>query len=49
MLHVRANSRLRAQDYYTSRTLIGGKGGAGPSSLHVVLEGPMEYVNVEWM
>ena len=24
--------------------LIGGKGGAGPSSLHTTLEGPTEYV-----
>jgi hypothetical protein len=30
----------------TSSTLIGGKGGAGPSSLlHTTLEGPTEYVN----
>ena len=28
----------------TSSTLIGGKGGAGPSSLHTTLEGPTEYV-----
>ena len=26
--------RLRAHHYYTSSTLIGGKGGAGPSLLH---------------
>jgi hypothetical protein len=32
--------RLRARDHYTSSTLIGGKGGAGPSSLHAKLEGP---------
>ena len=31
--------RLRARDQYTSNTLIGGKGGAGPSSLHTTLEG----------
>ena len=37
--------RLRARDHYTSSTLIGGKGGAGPSSLHTTLEGPTEYVN----
>jgi hypothetical protein len=39
MLHVRANShtRLRAHDYCTSSTLIGGKGGAGPSLLHTML------------
>ena len=27
------------------RTLIGGNGGAGPSSLHITLEGPKEYVH----
>jgi hypothetical protein len=37
--------RLSARDHYTSSTLIGGKGGAGPSSLHIMLEGPTEYVN----
>jgi hypothetical protein len=26
-------------------SLIGGKGGAGPSSLHTAFEGPTEYVN----
>jgi hypothetical protein len=37
--------RLRARDHYTSITLIGGKGGAGPSLLlHTTLEGPTEYV-----
>jgi hypothetical protein len=48
---VRATShtRLRANDHYTSSTLIGGKGGAGPSSLHTTLEGPTEYVNTRWM
>ena len=30
--------RLRARDHYTSSTLIGGKGRAGPSSLHTTLE-----------
>ena len=30
-------------------TLIGGKGGAGPSSLYTSLEGPTEYVNARWM
>ena len=35
---------LRARDHCTSSTLIGGKGGAGPSSLlHTMLEGPPEY------
>ena len=41
--------RLSARDHYTSSTLIGGKGGAGRSSLHTTLEGPMEYVNARWM
>jgi hypothetical protein len=36
--------RLRARDRYTSSTLIGGKGGAGPSSLNTTLEGPTEYI-----
>jgi hypothetical protein len=43
------HKRLRALDHYLSSTLIGGKGGAGPSSLHTTLEGPMEYVNARWM
>ena len=33
----------------TSSTLIGGKGGANPSSLHTTLEGPTYYVNASWM
>jgi hypothetical protein len=37
--------RLRARVRYTSSTLIGGKGGAGPSSLlHTTLEGPTKGV-----
>jgi hypothetical protein len=36
---------LRARDHYTSSALISGKFGAGSSSLHTTLEGPMEYVN----
>ena len=44
-----SHTRLRARDQYTSNTLIGGKGGAGPSSLHTPLEGPTEYVNARWM
>ena len=48
--HTRATShrRLRARDHCTSTTLIGGKGGAGPSSLHTTLEGATEYVNARW-
>jgi hypothetical protein len=40
-LYLRATShtRLHAHDHYTSSTLIGGKGGAGPDSLHTTLEG----------
>ena len=51
MNYIRATShtRPRARDQYTSSTLIGGKGGAGPSSLHTRLEGPTEYVNARWM
>ena len=37
--------RLGACDYYTPSTLIGGKGGASPSSLHTTHEGPTEHVN----
>ena len=44
-----SHTRLRALDHYTSSTLIGGKGGAGPSLLHITLEGPTEYVNARWM
>ena len=37
---------LRARDHYTPSTLIGGKGGAGPSSLlHTMLERPTEYIS----
>ena len=42
-------TRLRARDHYTSSTLIGGKGGAGPSSLRTTLEGPAEYAKARWM
>ena len=52
LMQIRATShtRLRARDHYTSRTLIGGKAGAGPSSLlHTMVEGPTEYVNARWM
>ena len=44
-LRASSQTRLRARDHYTSSILIGGKGGAGPSSLHTTLEGPTEYVN----
>ena len=40
---------LRARDQYTSSTLIGAKGRAGPTSLHTILEGPKEDVNARWM
>ena len=49
-LRATSHTRLRARDHYTSSTLIGGKGGAGPSSLlHTALDGPTEYVNARWM
>jgi hypothetical protein len=44
-LRATSHTRLRALDHYTSSTLIGGKDGAGPPSLHTMLEGPTEYVN----
>jgi hypothetical protein len=46
ILRATSHMRLRACDQYTSITLIGGKGRAGPSSLlHTTLEGPMEYIS----
>jgi hypothetical protein len=48
-LRATSHTRLRAQDKCTSSTLVGGKGGAGPSSLHTTLEGPTEHVNARWM
>ena len=48
-LRVASHTRLSARDHYTSSTLNGGKGGAGPSSLHTTLVGPTEYVNARWM
>ena len=35
--------------HYKLSTLIGGKGGAGPSSIYTTLEGPMEYVSARYM
>ena len=35
-----SHARLRTRDQISSSTLIGGKGGAGPSSLHTRLKGP---------
>ena len=48
MLRATSHMRLRARNHYTLSTLIGGKGGAGPSSLHTMLEGPTKYVNARW-
>jgi hypothetical protein len=47
---IRATSHMRSRvrDHYTSSTLIGGKSGAGPSSLHTALEGPTDYLNARW-
>ena len=44
------HTRTRALDHCTSSTLIGGKGGAGPSSLHTMFERPTVYifVNARW-
>ena len=48
-LRATSHTRLRARGRCTSSTLIGGKGGAGPSSLHTTLEGSTENVNVRPM
>ena len=48
-LRATSHTRLRARDRYTSSTLIGVKGGAGPSSLHTTPDEPTEYVNARWM
>ena len=40
-----SHTRLRAHDQYTLSTLIGGKGRVNPSSPHMTLEGPTEYVD----
>jgi len=48
-LRATSHMRLKVGDHYISRTFIGGKGGAGPSSLHTMLEGPTQYVNARWM
>ena len=37
------------RDHNTSSIIIGGKGGAGPSSLHTMLEGRTESMNARWM
>ena len=44
-LRATSHTRQRAGDQYTSSTFIGGKGIAGPSSLHTMLEGPAEYTS----
>ena len=50
-LRVISHMRLRTRGHYTLSTLIGGKGRAGPNSLHTTLEGPTEYryVNARWV
>jgi hypothetical protein len=42
-----SHTRLRAHDHYTSSSLIGGEGRAGPSLLRTTLEGPTEYVKMQ--
>jgi hypothetical protein len=49
ILRATSHTRLRTHDHYTSSTLVDGKSGAGPSSLHITLEEPTEYVNARWM
>jgi uncharacterized alpha/beta hydrolase family protein len=48
-IRVTLHTRLRVRDHYISSTLIGGKGGAGPSSLHTMLDRLTEYVKSTWM
>jgi hypothetical protein len=48
-LRATSHTRSRARDHYTSSTIIGGEGGAGPRSIHTMLEGPTEYINAIWM
>ena len=40
---------LHTRDHFTSTIVIGGKGKVGPSLLHTILEGPMEYMTARWM
>ena len=44
MWYERCNPGMRAYDGCSSSTLIGGKGGIDPISLHTMLEGPLEYI-----
>jgi hypothetical protein len=48
LIRATSHTRLRGHDQYTSSPLIGGKGGAGPSSLHTMREGPI-YGVYKWM
>ena len=48
-LRATSHTGLGAPHHYTANIVIGGKGRAGPSSLHTTLEGPTEYVNARWM
>ena len=44
ILWATSHTRVRARDHYTTTTLIGGEGGAGPILLHTTLEGPMQDI-----
>ena len=44
-----SHTRLRACDHYTSSTLVGGEGGAGPSLLHTTLRGQRSIWMARWM
>ena len=48
LIMVTSHMRLRACGHCNSSTLVG-IGGASPSSLHTMLEGPTKYVNAIWM
>ena len=40
---------IASRDQRTSRNLMCGNGGGGPSSLHTTFEGPTKLVNARWM
>ena len=41
--------KLSARDHHTSSTLIAGKGGGSPSSLHTTLDRPTECMIARWI
>ena len=52
LIRATSHTRPRVRDHYTSSTLIGGEGRAGPSSHYFTLrlrDHRSEYVNARWM